>query len=142
MRQNKLLIVAGILCIGLMVVVLAFEGAYAAEKVIKLKAANFFPTPALQSKFLGEFCEEVEKRTEGRVKIEYFAGGSLLKAPRIYQGLSTGIADIGYSHIEYTPGRMPVSGVCELPLGYASAWVASQVTNDFYNHFKPAEGMG
>jgi TRAP-type C4-dicarboxylate transport system substrate-binding protein len=139
MRQNRLLIVAGILCVGLMVVALALEGAYAAEKVIKLKAANFFPTPALQSKFLGEFCAEVEKRTNGRVKIEYFAGGSLLKAPRIYQGVSTGIADIGYSHIEYTPGRMPVSGVCELPLGYASAWVASQVTNDFYNTFRPKE---
>ena len=142
MRQNKLLIVAGIICVGLMVVVLAFEGAYAAEKVIKLKAANFFPTPALQSKYLAEFCAEVEKRTKGRVKIEYFAGGSLLKAQRVYQGVSTGIADIGYSHIEYTPGRMPVSGLCELPLGYPSAWVASQVSNDFYNEFKPKEWDG
>ena len=142
MRQNKLLIVAGIICVGLMVVVLAFEGAYAAEKVIKLKAANFFPTPALQSKYLAQFCAEVEKRTKGRVKIEYFAGGSLLKAQRVYQGVSTGIADIGYSHIEYTPGRMPVSGLCELPLGYPSAWVASQVSNDFYNEFKPKEWDG
>jgi len=107
--------------------------------VIKLKAANFFPPPSLQSKYLGEFCAEVEKRTKGRVKIEYLAGGSLLKAPGIYQGVVTGIADIGYSHIEYTPGRMPVSGVCELPLGYPSAWVASQVSNDFYNEFKPKE---
>jgi TRAP-type C4-dicarboxylate transport system substrate-binding protein len=139
MRNNKLLIVAGILCVGLLVVALAFDGAYAAEKVIKLKAANFFPTPALQSKYLAQFCAEVEKRTNGRVKIEYFAGGSLLKAPRIYQGVSTGIADIGYAHIEYTPGRMPVSGAVELPLGYPSAWVASQVSNDFYNHFKPKE---
>ncbi|HUT69245.1 MAG TPA: TRAP transporter substrate-binding protein [Desulfatiglandales bacterium] len=139
MRQNKLLIVVGILCLGLMVVVLAFEGAYAAEKVIKLKAANFFPTPALQSKYLAEFCAEVEKRTQGRVKIEYFAGGSLLKAPAIYQGIVTGIADIGYSHIEYTPGRFPVTGVCELPLGYPSAWVSSQVAWDFYNEFKPKE---
>jgi TRAP-type C4-dicarboxylate transport system substrate-binding protein len=139
MRNNKLLIVAGILCVGLMVVALAFEGAYAAEKVIKLKAANFFPTPSLQSKYLEYFCTELEKRTEGRVKIEYLAGGSLLKAPGMYQGIVTGIADIGYSHIEYTPGRMPVSGVCELPLGYPSAWVGSQVSNDFYNEFKPKE---
>ena len=139
MRQNKLLIAAGILCLGLMVVVLTFDGAYAAPKVIKLKAANFFPTPALQSKYLAEFCAEVEKRTKGRVKIDYFAGGSLLKAPRIYQGVSTGIADIGYAHIEYSPGRFPVSGACELPLGYPSAWVSSQVANDFYNTFRPKE---
>jgi TRAP-type C4-dicarboxylate transport system substrate-binding protein len=139
MRQKKLLIVAGIICVGLMVAVLAFEGAYAAEKVIKLKAANFFPPPSLQSKYLEEFCKEVEKRTNGRVKIEYFAGGSLLKAPRVYQGVVTGIADIGYAHIEYTPGRFPVTGACELPLSYPSAWVSSQVANDFYNEFKPKE---
>jgi len=139
MRHNKLLIVAGILCLGLMVVVLPFEGAYAAPKVIKLKAANFFPTPSLQSKYLEAFCAELEKRTQGRVQIDYFAGGSLLKAPRIYQGVVTGIADIGYAHIEYTPGRFPVTGACELPLGYPSAWVSSQVANDFYNEFKPKE---
>jgi len=117
----------------------AFVTPVLADKPIRLKAANFFPTPSLQSKYLEAFCAELEKRTNGRVKVEYFAGGSLLKAQRIYQGVSTGIADIGYSHIEYTPGRMPVSGAVELPLGYPSAWVASQVSNDFYNHFKPKE---
>jgi TRAP-type C4-dicarboxylate transport system substrate-binding protein len=139
MRQKWLLIVIGIVCLGLMVAVLPSQNAYAAEKVIKLKAANFFPTPSLQSKYLEAFCAEVEKRTNGRVQIQYFAGGSLLKAQRVYQGVSTGIADIGYAHIEYTPGRMPVSGACELPLGYPSAWVSSQVANDFYNEFKPKE---
>ncbi len=139
MRQKWLFIFIGIVCLGLILAVLPSQNAYAAEKVIKLKAANFFPTPALQSKYLEYFCTELEKRTKGRVKTEYLAGGSLLKAPGMYKGIVTGIADIGYSHIEYTPGRMPVSGVCELPLGYASAWVASQVTNDFYNEFKPKE---
>jgi len=139
MRQNRLLIVAGIFCLGLMVAVLPFHGAYAAPKVIKLKFANFFPPPSYQSKYLAEFCNEVEKRTNGRVKIQYFAGGSLLKAPAIYSGIQTGIADIGYAHVEYTPGRMPVTEACDLPLGYPSAWVGSQVANDFYNEFKPKE---
>ena len=139
MRQNKLLIVAGILCLGLMVAVLPFETAYAAPKVIKLKFANFFPPPAGQSKICEEFCAEVEKRTNGRVKIQYFAGGSLLKAPAIYSGIETGIADIGYAHVEYTPGRFPVTSAGELPLAYPSAWVSSQVVNDFYNEFKPKE---
>jgi TRAP-type C4-dicarboxylate transport system substrate-binding protein len=139
MRHKKLSIMAGILCLGLMVTVLPFHGAYAKDKVIKLKAANFFPPPSLQSKYLGEFCDEVEKRTNGRVKIEYFAGGSLLNAPGMYKGIVTGIADIGYAHIEYTPGRFPVTGACELPLSYPSAWVSSQVANDFYNTFRPKE---
>jgi len=139
MRQKKLRIVVGILCLALVVSVLPFPGAYAAPEVINLKAANFFPPPALQSKYLEEFIADLEERTNGRVKVSYFAGGSLLKVPRIYEGVVTGIADIGLAHVEYTPGRFPVTGACEMPLGYPSAWVANQVANDFYNKFRPKE---
>jgi len=139
MRRKKLLIVAGILCLGLMFTVLSFEGAYAAPKVIKLKFANYFPPPARHSKLSEEFIAELEKRTDGRVKIQYFAGGSLLKAPAMYKGVVSRIADIGLAHIEYTPGRFPVTGACEMPIGYPSGWVSNQVVNDFYNKFKPKE---
>lgn len=141
MKRKKLLtmVVAGILCVGIMVAVLPSEWAYAKPKVIKLKFANYFPPPARHSKICEEFISELEKRTNGSVKVQYFAGGSLLSAPAIYNGIITGIADIGLAHIEYTPGRFPVIGACELPLGYPSGWVANQVANDFYNAFKPQE---
>ncbi|NIQ40256.1 MAG: C4-dicarboxylate ABC transporter substrate-binding protein [Proteobacteria bacterium] len=139
MRFKKLPIVVEILCLALVVSVLPFSGASSAQEVIKLKAANFFPPPALQSKYLEDFIADLEARTNGRVKVSYFAGGSLLKAPRIYEGVVTGIADIGLAHIEYTPGRFPITGACEMPLGYPSAWVANQVANDFYNNLKPKE---
>ena len=50
-------------------------------KEIRLKVAQYFPPPSFQAKVLEEFCREVEKRTDGRVKVDYYAGGSLLKAP-------------------------------------------------------------
>ena len=112
--------------------------AYSAD-VIRLKVAMYFPPPAFQAKVLEEFCRELEKRTDGRVKVDYYAGGSLLKAPKMFEGVVSGIADIGYSHVYYTAGRMPVTEATGLPLGYPSAWVASQVMNDFYNEFKPKE---
>ena len=117
----------------------AFSPPAFSAKVIKLKFANYFPPPAKQSKICEEFIADVEKLTNGRVKIQYFAGGSLLKAPAIYNGIETGIADIGYSHVFYTAGRMPVTEAAGTPLGYPSAWVASHVVNDFYNAFKPKE---
>ena len=107
--------------------------------VIKLKFANYFPPPAPHSKICQDFIAELEKRTNGRIKIQYFAGGSLLKAPRMYEGVVTGIADIGLAHVEYTPGRFPVTEACDLPLGYPSGWVANQVVNDFYQQFRPKE---
>jgi len=107
--------------------------------VIKLKFANYFPPPAPHSKICQDFIAELEKRTNGRVKVQYFAGGSLLKATSMYEGVVTGISDIGLAHVEYTPGRFPVTEVCDLPLGYPSGWVANEVVNDFYENFKPKE---
>lgn len=114
-------------------------GTVSAAPEIKLKFANYFPPPAMHSKICEDFIAELEKRTNGRVKVQYFAGGSLLKGPGMYQGLVTGITDIGLSHVEYTPGRFPITGACELPLGYPSGWISTQVANDFYKKFKPKE---
>jgi TRAP-type C4-dicarboxylate transport system substrate-binding protein len=138
MRGKKLLtmVVGGILCLGLMVTALPSEKACAA---VRLKVANYFPPPANQSKVLEEFCRELEKRSGGQVKVDYYAGGSLLKAPAMFEGVVNGIADIGYSHVYYTAGRMAVTEAAGLPLGYPSAWVASQALNDFYREFKPKE---
>ncbi|MEJ2095960.1 MAG: TRAP transporter substrate-binding protein [Deltaproteobacteria bacterium] len=110
-----------------------------AAKVIHLKVATYFPPPTFQSKVLEEFCRELEKRTDGAVKVDFFSGGSLLAAPAMFDGIINGITDIGYSHVYYTAGRMPVTEAAGLPIGYPSAWVASQVLNDFYREFKPKE---
>jgi TRAP-type C4-dicarboxylate transport system substrate-binding protein len=112
--------------------------AYSAN-VIRLKVAQYFPPPSFQAKVLEEFCRELEKRTEGKVKVDYYAGGSLLKAPAMFDGVVNGIADIGYSHVYYTAGRMPVTEATGLPLGFPTGWIASQVMNDFYREFKPKE---
>jgi TRAP-type C4-dicarboxylate transport system substrate-binding protein len=139
MKQKRLLIVAGILCLGLMVAVLPFEGPYAQPKVITLKFANFFPPVGKQTLIGNEFIEEIEKRTAGRVKITYYPGGTLLTAPAMIDGIMKGIADIGYTNVDYNPGRFPVTEVCVVALGYPSAWVGSQCMNDFYQRFKPKE---
>ena len=132
-----MVVLATVLCVGFMVTVLPSGKAHA--KVINLKVANYFPPPANQSKVLEEFCRELEKRTHGAVKVDYYPGGSLLKATAMFQGVVDGIADIGYSHVYYTAGRMPVTEASGLPLGYPSAWVGSHALNDFYHEFKPKE---
>jgi TRAP-type C4-dicarboxylate transport system substrate-binding protein len=139
MRRKKLSIMAGIFLVVLTFIFMPADRVGAESKVYNLKFANFFPPKAKHSKLAEEFIQELEKRTGGRIKTRYFAGGSLLKAPAIYKGVASGIADFGYAHVEYTPGRFPVTEACDLPLGYPSGWVANQVVNDFYNKFKPKE---
>ena len=110
-----------------------------AQEVIKLKAANYLPPPHPMSKLTQWFCDEVKKRTNGEVEITYYPGGTLLNPVKMYVGVTTGIADLGFSHTAYTRGRFPVTEVLDLPQGYPSGYVAVQVSNDFYQKFKPKE---
>ncbi|MEW6376691.1 MAG: TRAP transporter substrate-binding protein [Thermodesulfobacteriota bacterium] len=106
---------------------------------IELKFSNYFPVPAKQSKICEEFIKDLEARTGGQVKISFFPAGTLLTAPKIYDGVVEGIADIGFSNIGYTFGRFKVTEALDLPLGFPNAWVANRVANDFYRKFKPKE---
>jgi len=139
MRQKSLLTVAGIVCLGLMVALIPVEGAQAKDKVINLKFANYLPPQAAVSKIGEEFIKDLEARSGGRIKVKYFIGGSLLKGTGMYKGIETGIADIGFSHVYYTPGRMPVTELVGLPIGSPSAWVSSHILNDFYFKVRPKE---
>ncbi len=109
------------------------------QDVIKLKAANYLPPMHKMSVLTQWFCDEVKNRTNGKVEITYYPGGTLLSPVKMYVGITTGIADMGFSHTAYTRGRFPVTEVLDLPQGYPSGYVAVQVSNDFYEKFKPAE---
>jgi TRAP-type transport system periplasmic protein len=125
--------------LGLLLLMFPLSTVMAAPKVIHLKFANFFPPPSKQSQLCEAFVADLETRTHGQVKIQYFAGGSLLKPNAVVRGVETGVADFGFGHIAYTTGRFPVTEACELPLGFPTGWVANEIMNDFYEKFKPKE---
>jgi len=106
---------------------------------IELSYANFFPPTHIQAKLGQMWAKEIEKRTNGKVKITYYPGGSLLKGPKIYDGVLKGITDIGMSVFGYTRGVFPSMEAIDLPLGYPSGKVATCVINEFYNRFRPKE---
>ncbi len=108
-------------------------------EVIKLKAANYLPVTHKMSVLTAWFCDEVKKRTSGRVEITYYSGGTLLSPVKMYDGVVTGITDMGVSHIQYTRGRFSMMEVFDLPLGFPSGWVATQASNDFFDKYKPKE---
>jgi len=139
MRKKGRSIIGGILCLVMMLVFMPYGMAHGKEKVIEFKFAHIFPTPAKQSQMCEAFVKELEERTDGRIKTRYFGGGSLLKPPGMAKGIKAGIADMGFAHVEYSPGRFPITEACDLPLGYPSGWVSNHVVNDFHKKFKPKE---
>ncbi|MCP4114851.1 MAG: TRAP transporter substrate-binding protein [Desulfobacteraceae bacterium] len=111
----------------------------ASAKGVNMTYSNFFPPSHVQSKLAESWCKEVEKRTNGEVRISYFAGNTLVKAAQIYDGVVTGRTDIGMSCLLYTRGRFPLMDVINLPFGNPSGRFATAVVNELYDKFKPAE---
>lgn len=108
-------------------------------KPIQISYSNFFPPTHIQAKLGESWAKEVEKRTNGKVKITYYPGGALLKGPKIYDGILKGITDMGMSVFAYSRGVFPSMEAFDLPLGYKSGRANSYIVNDFYNTFKPKE---
>ena len=71
-------------------------------KVIALRFATFVTPMHHVSINLDLWAKEVEKRTNGRVKVTMYPSGSLAPAGQIYDSVTKGIADIGYAAISYT----------------------------------------
>jgi len=111
----------------------------AQEQVVKLKYSNFFGPAHKNGILSGEWCKEVEKRTDGRVKITYFPGNTLTPPTQTYDSVVKGIADIGQTLAAYAAGRFPLTEVMGQPLGFTSGYQATKTCNDFYKKFKPKE---
>ncbi len=111
----------------------------AANAGTTLTYANFFPPTHGQSILAESWCREVEKRTNGEITIKYFPAGTLTKAPQTYDGVATGLADIGMTVLAYTRGRFPLSEAIDLPMGYESGVQATRVANAVLNQFQPEE---
>lgn len=108
-------------------------------KTFNLRYSIFFPPTHDQCKAGVAWAKEVEKRTDGRVKVTVFPAGTLTKANQCYDGVVNGISDIGMSCFAYTRGRFPIMEAVDLPHGYANGRVATRVATEFYRAMKPKE---
>ena len=113
--------------------------AFAQAKPLELSYSIFFPAPHKNTALAGEWAKEVEKRTNGAVKITLFPGGTLTPADKCYDGVVKGISDIGMSVLGYTRGKFPLTEVIDLPLGYKRGLAATRLINRYYQQFKPKE---
>lgn len=111
----------------------------AAEKPIELNYSIFFPATHLQAQTAQAWADEIEKRTEGRVKITMFAGGTLTPAPECYEGVVNGISDIGMSVFAYTRGKFPLLEGLDLPVGYPDGLTATRAANAMVDKYNPDE---
>lgn len=82
-----------------------------------LRLTSFEPPAAyITSKIIAPWAEEVSDASNGALKIEVFAGGTLGRSPAQQLKLvEDGVADIAWVIPGYTPGRFDAGTVAELP---------------------------
>ena len=135
--------VATLLLTGLMAILLLAPGASPLQAATTtLTYSVFFPATHGQAKAGEAWAREIEKRTNGRIKINVLAGGSLTPADQCFDGTLKGISDLGMSVFAYTRGRFPLMEVLDLPLGYPNGRVATRVANEVFKKFQPQELAG
>ena len=137
MKSRLFTVIAKVLGLALMLGIMTPPALTAQE--IKLTYANFPPAQTFPCVQMERWAKEVEKRTNGKVKVQTFPGGTLLPAKNIFDGVISGTADIGNFAMSYQPGRFPVSEAVDLPLGFQSAKVASLVLYDLIEKYRPKE---
>jgi TRAP-type C4-dicarboxylate transport system substrate-binding protein len=101
-------------------------GAAAAQEVT-LKLHQFLPAQANVPKdVLDVWADNVEKDSEGRIKVERYASMALGGTPpELIDQVIDGIADVVWTVVGYTPGRFPTTEVFELPFMVEDAREAS-----------------
>jgi TRAP-type C4-dicarboxylate transport system substrate-binding protein len=141
MKIRRILRRMGLISLGLMMGLLLGGNFFAkpAQAQITLSYANFPPAPTFPCVQMERWKTEVEKRTNGKVKINTYPGSTLLNPKNMFDGVAAGTADIGSTATSYFPGMFPVIEAVDLPLGWPSATVASVSLWELVSKYKPKE---
>lgn len=117
---------------------LAFTAPPAAAETV-MTYSNFFPPTHAQSLLAKAWCDEVKKRTNGKVSVQYFPGQTLTPARQAYDGVVNGLSDLAMGCFAYTRGRFPAMEALDLPLGYQNGTQATRAANLFVEKIRPKE---
>lgn len=139
MKKYISLSVLGFAILGVFIFSLVIPTTTVEAKTYNFTYSTFFPPTHIQTKVPEAWAKEIEKRSNGQIKIQIFTSGSLTPAPQIYDGVVKGISDFGLSVFAYSPGRFPVIAAIDNPLGYPNAFVATRTINELYRKFNPKE---
>ncbi|MBR9828500.1 MAG: TRAP transporter substrate-binding protein [Oceanospirillales bacterium] len=106
---------------------------------VTLRYNQWFPSQHWsQKEGLYKYFDEIEKVTEGRVKVMPSAK-PLAPPTRNYQAVVNGIADIAWGPHGYAPGAFPLTEMVELPFTNQDAGVSSAAYwRLFEKYFQPA----
>tara|TARA_R110001583_G_scaffold134977_1_gene286707 strand:+ start:180 stop:1211 length:1032 start_codon:yes stop_codon:yes gene_type:complete len=116
----------------------------AQAEVIELKLSHFLPsTHPTQKDFLEPWAAELERRTNGQVKVTIFPAGSAFgHVAKQFDQVRAGVVDISHGLTGFPRGRLPRTLIMDLPFMVKSADAASKTLWDLYPEYLKEEYRG
>lgn len=104
------------------------------EKVYELNLHSHDPEVSATGQFLNDWAAQVKEKSEGRLIVNVFHGGTLGGPKDTVDMVRNGTADIGWGLQSFFAGNFPVTEVFSLPmLGITSAVQGSNAIWEFYS---------
>ena len=139
MKKNLVYRVFFILLVTFLILGIANTAPAQSVKARELTFSTYTPPTHHVTKVLTDFCSDVEKATNGQIKIVLYSAGTLTKPEQILDGVIKNLSDFGYSVNGYNQGRLPLMEVPDLPIPVATSEKMSQVCLATYKKFQPKE---
>ena len=112
----------------------AADGVSAADEKINIRFSTWHVPAGADVKNLWiPMLEEMGKRSNGRIGYTMFAGGALGKGPEHFDIVRTGLSDMGYATLTWTPGRFPLSDVLSVPIVCPAKWKGAEAGMAMYD---------
>lgn len=110
-KHRYLFVLTFVIFLILLVQMFVFAAQNKEENPIVLSLADTTGPTGLRGEGLKLLVEEIEKQTNGKVKVEVHWGGSLLSGGEILKGINDGIVDMGFVLANYYPKQMVVNSI-------------------------------
>lgn len=102
--------------------------------VIEIKAASPYPMQHyLTADAFELYGQEIEKRTNGKVKFKWYHAGTIAPWPTSYDAVTNGLCDLGVGGTVFHVKKMPITMGLNLPFVTDSAKHAAMVALDMYD---------
>ena len=87
-------------------------------QTVELKLSHYVPTNHTMHQELLRWADDMDKKSNGRLKISIFPTGQMGPITRQFDLARTGVADIAYFLHGATPGRFPLTELAQLPYAF------------------------
>lgn len=82
---------------------------------VKMKYSDHDPPGGMRTNFVKNvWLPEIEKQTNGQVKIQEFWGGALMGSKEILKGIGDGVTQMGFVYPGHYPGQLPAHTILKL----------------------------